>query len=253
MTSPTPSPTTGRSTRPAARPAGWLTAGALAAALVTTGCTHSSGPATPSPTRSTSAGASAPAKTLSPAKTLARAAARFDAARTFHFTVTSSGLPAHASGLTAAEGDAARPDRVKGQFTIQQGDSRLTLHALSIGDRVWTQLPVIGTWVKTDPRQFGAPAPSVLLSDRHGLGALFRAIHPTGGHGNQVHGTVTGSAVASWLPAVKQHPLQARLQVDRQGRPARLHLDTGAAGRSRSIGYTLTFSGYDAPVSITAP
>lgn len=249
---------------------GWASGATVAVAVVTVvtvvavavlglaGCDGSRPPSTPASAASAS-GAGPAAPSLSPGATLRRAANRFDAAASFSFTVASTDLPTGVTALVAADGVAARPDRVKGSFTARQGASQRSVHIVSVGGTLWIQVPLIGTWVKADPDQLGVADPATLLSRRHGVSAILRAVHarssvPRPGGGVHVRGTLPGSVLTTLLRWAGDTALRTTVDTDSAGRLIRLRLQgVQLAAYTSASSYTFAFAGYDTPVTIKAP
>jgi LppX_LprAFG lipoprotein len=224
------------------RPAGLVLAVAAAAAgLVTAGCTHQDSPPAPAASQ-----ASTPSSTPSPsptavtdAKTLLRLAADdFSRTSAVHFALIGSDLPTKGNVLVAAEGDAARPDRLKAAATTRSDGSQLTTDVVAIGDRAWVQVPLIGTWVESNDTRLDA---RMLWDDDTGVAALVRGVKPdssspaasTSGR-RVVDGTLPGTAVAGLIPG-----------ADTSGDvPVQVTIDTGVtAARVASIRLVVSLDG----------
>ncbi len=191
------------------RPAGLVLAVAVAAAgLVTAGCTRQASPPTPVATTQSSTPSPTPSPTqtaVADAKALLRMAADdFSATDSVHFALIGSDLPTQGDVLVAAEGDAARPDRLKAAATTRSDGTQLTTDVIAIGDRAWVQIPLIGTWVESGDTRLDA---RMLWDDNTGVSALVREVQPTTAtpaaptSGRRVvDGTLPGTAVRGLIP-----------------------------------------------------
>jgi hypothetical protein len=246
------------------RPAGLVLAVAAAAAgIVTAGCTHQDSPPAPATTSQSSTPSATPSPTqttVADAKTLLRMGADdFSATSAVHFALIGSDLPTKGNVLVAAEGDAARPDRLEAAATRRSDGTQLTTDVIAVGDRAWVQIPLIGTWVESDDTRLDA---RMLWDDDTGVSALVRGVKPdtsspatpTSGR-RVVDGTLPGTAVGGLIPG-----------ADSTGTVAvQVTIDTGvAAARVSSIRlmvdldgsrstYLLTLSDYGKTVVIEQP
>jgi hypothetical protein len=225
------------------RPARLVLAGAAAAvAIALAGCTHHDTPSPPAAAASTPALSATPSPsptTVTDAKTLLRMAADdFGTTSAVHFALVGSDLPTKGKVLVAAEGDAARPDRLKAAATTRSDGSQLTTDVVAIGDRAWVQVPLIGTWVESNDTRLDA---RMLWADDTGVSALLREVKPdasppavaTTGR-RVVDGTLPGTAVGGLIPG-----------ADTTGDvPVEVTVDTGVtAARVSSIRLTVDLDG----------
>lgn len=247
------------------RPAGIVLAVAAAAAgIVIAGCTRQDSPPAPAATSQSptpSATPSPTATTVADAKTLLRMAADdFSATSAVHFALVGSDLPTKGNVLVAAEGDAARPDRLKAAATTRTDGSQLTTDVVAIGDRAWVQLPLIGTWVESDDTRLDA---RMLWDDDTGVSTLVREVKPAASRPRAtptsgrrvVDGTLPGTAVRGLIPgADSTGRVEVQVTIDTGVTAARvssIRLVVGLDG-SRST-YLLTLSDYGKAVIIQEP
>ena len=72
---------------------------------------------------------------------LQRAKATFDQTSAFHLQLTSQGATGTGVLLTAANGDAVRPDGFQGSLQVQQSGLNLTVNVVSTAGHFYIQLP----------------------------------------------------------------------------------------------------------------
>jgi LppX_LprAFG lipoprotein len=240
-----------------------LAVAAATAAIVTAGCTHHDTPPAPAASASTPAPSVTPTPshpTVADSKTLLRAAADdFAATSAVHFALIGSDLPTKGKVLVAAEGDAARPDRLKATATTRSDGSQLTTDVIAIGDRAWVQVPLIGTWVESNDTRLDA---RMLWADDTGVSALLREVKPdasspaaaTSGR-RVVDGTLPGTAVRGLIPGVDttgEVPVEVTVDTGvTAARVSSLRLTVDLDG-SRST-YLLNLSDYGKTVDIQQP
>jgi hypothetical protein len=187
------------------------------------------------------------------------AADDFSTTSTVHFALTGSDLPTTGKVLVAAEGDAARPDRLQASATTRSDGSQLTTDVVAIGDRAWVQVPLIGTWVESNDTRLDA---RMLWADDTGVSALLREVKPessspgapTSGR-RVVDGTLPGTAVRGLIPGgdgTGDVPVEVTIDTAVTGpRVSSIKL-TVELGGSRST-YLLTLSDYGKAVVIRQP
>ena len=206
--------------------------------------------------------ASSPAE--DPRAMLAQAKTALDEATSVHVTVTSTMVPAGATGLVGGEGTAARPAAFSGELEVSVGGGTVTVGVISVDGTVYAKTPFGPDYAPTDPAQFGLSDPADLLDPDTGVSSLLPAA--TGaelGAKSRVDGEVVrevsaqipGDAVNAVLStADPSSPVEAVFRVvSRTGelRGAELTGPFFAAGRDST--YTIVLDGYGEPVDITAP
>src|ERR1019366_8398416 len=77
----------------------------------------------------------------SAATLLQRAKTTFDQTSAFHIQLTSQGTAGTGIELTAAEGDAVRPDGFTGTLTVEEAGFPLQIKVISAGGKFYVQLP----------------------------------------------------------------------------------------------------------------
>lgn len=246
------------------RPAGLVLAvAAVVAGIVTSGCTRQDTPPAPLATTETPSPSPSPSPaptTVDDAKTLLRMAADdFSTTSAVHFALIGSDLPTKGRVLVAAEGDAARPDRLTAAATTRSDGSQLTTDVIAIGDRAWVQVPLIGTWVESNDTRLDA---RMLWDDSTGVAALVRGVRPdsstaaapTSGR-RVVDGTLPGTAVSGLIPgADTSGDVDVQVTIDTgvtAARVAAIRLTVDLDG-SRST-YLLTLSDFGKAVVIQQP
>jgi hypothetical protein len=205
-------------------------------------------------------GSSAP----SSAALLKTAQDKFNATQSMHFVMQADHLGA-VSGLDAdvqkADGDVARPDKLKANATVVTSIVSVDVQLILIGSQGWYTNPLTGNFEETD--QFNGF--QVLFDPTKGIGAQLTAIKnpsaPTDGSANgvacwKISGTLPASTVGPYVGAPNATgdiPVTVCLGKD-DGRLHQIILrgvltqhDTDQTVR------TILFSDFDKPVTIEPP
>ena len=205
-------------------------------------------------------GSSAP----SSAALLKTAQDKFNATQSMHFVMQAEHLGT-VSGLDAdvqkAEGDVARPDKLKASATVATSIASFDVQLILIGSQGWYTNPLTGKFEQTD--QFNGF--QVLFDPNKGIGAQLTQIKnpsaPTDGSANgvpcwKISGTLPASTVGQYVGAPNASgdiPVTVCLGKD-DGRLHQIILrgvltshDTDQTVR------TILFSDFDKPVTIEPP
>ena len=210
--------------------------------------------------------ASTPSPTADPAavEILARASERIADTEAVHFTLDIEGETFIDDGetiqLLEAEGDLARPDRVRTTFKIKVSLATLTIELITIGDEAWSTNFVTGDWGPA-PAEFGY-SPAILFDTQEGIGPVMgkvtaprllddeeiddRPAHHVAGVVERdiidpiTGGTMDGSSVAVdlWIDRETDDLLRARLaepETDEDDDPATWTLDLSDHGKTVTI------------------
>jgi LppX_LprAFG lipoprotein len=116
---------------------------------------------------------SSPAPSPDARAVLQQAKQAIDSATAVHFSLTSTGA-ASASGtaISAADGDAHRPDGFSGTLTVLQSGFTVKVHIVSARGTFYVQLPFTSRFEPTDPGKYGFGDPATLLDPDKGLSSL---------------------------------------------------------------------------------
>jgi hypothetical protein len=205
-------------------------------------------------------GSSAP----SSAALLKTAQDKFNATQSMHFVMQAEHLGT-VSGLDAdvqkADGDVARPDKLKANATVTTSIASFDVQLILIGAQGWYTNPLTGEFEQTD--QFNGF--QVLFDQNKGIGAQLTALknpsQPTDGSANgvacwKISGTLPASTVGQYVGAPNATgdiPVTVCLGKD-DGRLHQIILrgaltthDTDQTAR------TILFSNFDKPVTIEPP
>jgi len=105
----------------------------------------------------------------SAATLLQRAKATFDQTTAFHIQLTSENSAGSGLELTAAQGDAVRPDGFSGALSIEESGFPLQVHVIASGGQFYVQLPFSADYSKANPAQYGFGNPGQLLDPNRGI------------------------------------------------------------------------------------
>jgi len=195
---------------------------------------------------------------------LATARQKLDAAPSAHFTLSSADVPAQGTALIGGVGDAARPDRFKGDLDVRVAGAQVRVAVVSIGGTVYAKLPLTNSFGKVDPAQIGISDPGLLLSPESGVTQLLaKAREPRLGGTTrlfaevlqevraEIPGEVVDQILASADPATPMTGVFGIVQGSGELRRATLTGPFTAKGTNST--YTIVLEKYGAQVDISAP
>ncbi|NYD41588.1 LppX_LprAFG lipoprotein [Nocardioides panaciterrulae] len=200
----------------------------------------------------------------SPTQVLATAKKTLDRTSGVDLTLATDDLPSGVTGVQHAEGVATHAPAFDGKITVVLGGQSVAVPVVSVGGKVYVQLPFTSGWQDIDPGSYGAPDPAQLLSPDQGVSSLLTATTGVrkgdsvrGGTDNKevlttYSGHVSGAEVKHVLPGASgDFDATYTLTGDDQLRQAEL---TGVFyPHSDPMTYTLTFEDYGTDKDITAP
>jgi lipoprotein LprG len=202
--------------------------------------------------------------TASPTDLLAQAKQTLDAASAVHVEVAGSDFPSGKNVLTKASGDAAHPDKFKGDLSVKLNGFDVSIPVVSVSGKFYAEVPGAGGYTAVDPSQYGVSDPSKLISTSDGLSGLLTATaNPTSAgqtrQGDEVldkiTGTLPGALVGSLLtiadPSATVNVTYAINSKSKQLRWAELKGPFYAKGTTTT--YRVTLTDYGKTVDITAP
>ena len=136
---------------------------------------------------------------------LQTAKADFDAAKYVGFTLHGDNLPDGVDTLVSASGTGTHAPAFTGQVEVHRGIS-FTAPIVAVNGKVYAKLPFV-SWTTIDPADYGAPDPSRLMADSHGLSALLT--ETTGAHemGSERSGATVLTKIVGTLPGADVHQL----------------------------------------------
>lgn len=208
------------------------------------------------------AGCSSGGSHTDPAAVLSQARQSLSSAKTLHFTLSSEGLPATGTVLVRGEGDAARPDKLSGTFTVRASGFTADVGAVATGGTLYAKLPLAAGFTRTDPARLGIGDPGALFSS--GVDRLLAAaMNPTDAGRDRLSGelldevavTLPGQVVGDVLRiADPAQPVRGRIGVtaDEPHQVRRVEL-TGRFYEGTDTTYTIVLTDYGKPVEIRAP
>ena len=195
---------------------------------------------------------------------LAKAKKTLDGTKTLHFVLDSSGAPATGTSLVGGEGAMARPSSFQGTLKVQVSGNTVDLKVISIGGKVYAQLPFTAGYSVIDPKTFGFGDPGALLDPKTGISQLLTAVQsPKLGDekriGGQVVREVTGDLPGGLVQKLltskdASKPVHAAFSIATDSHePLRVELTGPFFTADKDGTYTLQLSEFGADVQITAP
>ncbi len=208
-------------------------------------------------------GGSSSASKVNPEVLLQQAKAKLDATSSAHFTLTSQGVSGGGTNLTGGEGDLARPDQLRGSFTVTIDGFSAKVSVVSKGGVFMAQLPFQNHYTKTNPANFGLTDPSVLLDPGHGLSNLLTAGSDPRYTGqeringellDEIASTVPGTAIPVLPDAKPSETVMLVAAINPSSHETRQISLTGpfTTASSQST-YIVTLTAYNEPVTVTLP
>ena len=195
---------------------------------------------------------------------LQRARTAFDQTTSFHVQLSSQNTPGTGLELTAAVGDALRPDGFSGTLTVADAGLPLQVKVVSTGGQFYAQLPFTDDFQKASPAQYGFADPGQLLNPNTGISTLLTSaespsigssVRLNGESLQQVDANLPGSLVKSLLvDAQPSQPVAAVFSIDTTDYQVR---EVDLTGPIFEAGHQSTFhlvlDNYGENVSITPP
>jgi hypothetical protein len=193
---------------------------------------------------------------------LARAKKTLDSTESLHFALDSTGAPSTGTVLTGGAGDIARPSSFQGTLKVLASGNTVNLKVVSVGGKVYAQLPFTPGYSVIDPAGFGFGDPGALLDPRTGISQLLTAAeNPKLGDEKRVDGEVVREVTADLPGSLVQRlltskdpskPVQARFSIATDSGQLRRAVLTGPFFTAGTNGtYTLQLSRFGAHVDIT--
>ena len=138
---------------------------------------------------------------------LQKAKTTADAATAVHFKLTSRNVSLSSTNLVGGEGDLARPDSLRGSFSVAINGFTANVEVASVNGVFEAKLPFSTHYQKTNPASFGLTDPAQLFNPRTGLTSLLsEAQNPTLGpatrSGGELLDTVDFSVPGTRIPVL---------------------------------------------------
>jgi lipoprotein LprG len=211
-------------------------------------------------------GGSQPSNGPDAATLLRQGKAAVDATPALHFTLTSQNAPTAGTGtyITGGDGDAQRPNGVRGTLDVIFNGLPLKLSVLSAGGTFYVKLPFTTGYQATDPSKYGFSDPGHLLDASAGLSSLLTdATSATldgrdrlnGEELEEVKVSLPGKPVAALLTSADpSQAVQGRIGLTTQDHQVRRVVLTGPFfDAHNSSTYTLILDRYGETVQISPP
>lgn len=212
----------------------------------------------------------AEARKLTPAEKLVVAKAKADAATSLHLTLRSSGIPATANGVLAADGSGTHAPAFKGTLDARIEGFEAKVEVVAIDSLLYLKLPFTTEFAPTDPKKYNAPNPALLFASEGGITSLLTATtNPVEGKqtraGADVLTTITGKLPGASVVKLLNFGDAARTfdvtyGITDPGGELRTVTLVGpffqgatATATPPTSTYTLTLDKYGAPVEISKP
>ncbi|GAB3666299.1 hypothetical protein GCM10027596_33640 [Nocardioides korecus] len=199
----------------------------------------------------------------SPAAVMAKAKKQFDAARSVQVALSTTSVPTSGNGVLAATGTVTRAPAFQGDVKVVLSGLTATVPITSVGGKVYARLPLQTKFSVIDPKEYGAPDPAQFADSKVGLSSLLTKIQGLA-RGKQVRsagsvlttytGQLPGSAVKQIIPSADAGQKYATVVgVDSSGHAQTVKITGPFFSGGGDVTYNATFSGYDKPVTVTAP
>ncbi|PZS16384.1 MAG: hypothetical protein DLM54_11205 [Acidimicrobiales bacterium] len=207
---------------------------------------------------------SSPAKAGDPRALLTKAKSTLDATSAIHFTLSSSGVGGSGLALVGGAGDVARPAAFRGTLMLSQGGASLDVKAISVGGRVYAQLPFTNGYTVAKPSEFGVSDPARLIDPNTGITSLLTSVNSAtpapsdryqGETLDEVSVTLPAARVASVLDTTQRSgEVRGTIGIDPTSDQLRRVVLTGPLlDKSKNVTYTLVLEDYGEKVTITPP
>ncbi len=194
---------------------------------------------------------------------LSQAKATIDAAKAFHFTLTTAGTP-QGSGTTivGGDGDLARPDKLVGSFTVSVGGLQAAVKVAAGAGRFYAELPFQKTYTATDPASFGVADPAQLISPDKGLSSVLSDMQAPTSAGKTrisgelldvVSGSVPGRDITVLPDKDPSRPVAIKALINPSNHQLRQVTLTGPIETTTSSSFTVTVTNYGENVSLAIP
>jgi lipoprotein LprG len=223
-----------------------LAGGALAGALLLSGCASGAGEAS-----------------QGPQQVLAAAKSTLDQTAGVRISLSTEELPPAVDGILEAEGVGTHDPAFKGDLKVASGGVTADVPVVAAQGKVFAKLPFTTRFVQVDPAAYAAPDPAGLMKPDGGLSSLLTAAKGVE-EGKQVRsgedvlasytGTVPGDVVASIIPSASPgSAFDARFTVDAEDHLREAVLTGPFYPKAGDVTYTITFEEYDTSADITLP
>jgi lipoprotein LprG len=202
-------------------------------------------------------------KKLTAAEQLASAKAKADAATSMHLILRSSGIPATANGVLAADGSGTHAPAFKGTLDARIAGFAAKVEVVAINSLLYLKLPFTTEFTEADPKEFNAPNPALMFAKEGGITSLMTATT------NLVEGEATRSGADVLRTITGKLPGASIVKLLNFGDAAKTfdvtYGITDPGGELRSVTlvgpffknatstYVLTLDKYGAPVEISKP
>ena len=202
-------------------------------------------------------------KKLTATEQLASAKAKADAATSMHLILRSSGIPATANGVLAADGSGTHAPAFKGTLDARIAGFAAKVEVVAINSLLYLKLPFTTEFTEADPKEFNAPNPALMFAKEGGITSLMTATT------NLVEGEATRSGADVLRTITGKLPGASIVKLLNFGDAAKTfdvtYGITDPGGELRSVTlvgsffknatstYVLTLDKYGAPVEISKP
>lgn len=163
-----------------------------------------------------------------------------------------------------AVGDVARPDAFRGTLMLSESGATLDVKAVSVGGKVYAQLPFTSHYALVNPSQFGLSDPARLIDPNTGISSLLTSVTTAtvapaqryqGEILDEVNVTLPAAKVASVLDTSQRSgQVTGTVGIDPSSHQMRRVTLTGRLlQRGSDTTYTLVLDNYGETLDITAP
>jgi lipoprotein LprG len=198
-----------------------------------------------------------------PTEVLTAAKAALDETSGVTLSLSAEKLPDGVDGVLDAKGTATHAPAFDGKLTVVVNGLQVAVPLVSVGGKVYAQLPFTTTYAEVNPADYGAPDPAQLMDPDTGLSSwLTRATGVEKGDrvrkGDTVltsyDGTLAGSVVDASIPSADEKAdFPVSFRIDDQGRLRAVQISGPFYGSKGQVDYTVGVEDYGTRRDIEAP
>jgi len=180
-------------------------------------------------------------------------------------SLTTDDLPDGVTGVTSAVGVATDAPAFEGDLGIRLAGNVFKVPVVAVDGTVWAQVPLNPGWSDVDPAEYGAPDPSLLISQEQGLPILLQEVQDPeqgdrerGGVDNaelltSYTGTIDGAVMEKVIPSSAGDTFDVAFLITDEGELRQAELTGVFYADSDEMTYTVDLTDYGTTREIVAP
>jgi lipoprotein LprG len=198
-----------------------------------------------------------------PGEVLAGAKAALDETSGVTLTIHAPELPKGVDGVLDAKGVATHAPAFKGDLTVVVNGLDVDVPVVSVGGKVYAQLPFTASYAEVNPADYGAPDPAMLMDPDTGLSSWLTSatdvkkgdrVRADGALLTTYDGTLAGAVVDASIPSADEHAsFPVSFRIDDGGRLRSVRISGPFYGPEGTVDYTVGVSDYGTQKQIQAP